>query len=192
MLNTSVAFAAYLPIRVSPQSAPLGCFLKRKPCHGSQQHIASLRLAGALCKRLYGSRTPIASGKVVGDDDRFGVLAYEGVGLGHFAACAVRPFDTSGQTGWVFGGRWPSIHQGERAGVGAALRQAQCERGGAQCERGGGVWHWPFDTSGRTGFWVVRTGRGCSLQPQSFTGPSTEAPDATTALACCWRTRSTY
>jgi hypothetical protein len=34
---------------------------------------------------------------VTGADDRFGVLAYEGVGPGHFAACAARPFETSGK-----------------------------------------------------------------------------------------------
>jgi hypothetical protein len=150
MINTSVVFAAYLPIRVSPQSAPLECFLKRKPSHGSQQYMASLRLAGALCKRLCGSRTPIASGKVTGADDRFGVLAYEGVGLGHFAACAVRPFDTSGRTGWVFGGRWPFDTSGRTGGClsgtgpyfdtsGRSEKPPQGERDFGLCERGEAV-----------------------------------------------------
>jgi hypothetical protein len=189
MINTSVAFGAYLPIRVSPQSAPLECFLKRKPSHGSQQQMASLRLAGALCKRLCGSQTAIASGKVTGADDGLGVLACEGFGLVHFSACAVRPFDTSGRTGWVFGGRWPFDTSGRTGGCISGTSTGSVRTGGV-------VWHGPFDARSapcpELGEGSGRTRRGCSRQPQSFTGPSTAAPDAATALACCCRTRSTY
>jgi hypothetical protein len=65
------------------------------------------------------------SGTVTGADDRFSVLAHEGVGPGHRAARAGGPFDTSGRTDGVCRAlrQAQSLRQAQDA---RALRQAQC------------------------------------------------------------------